>query len=115
MSVAKESPEMSVAKGVPGANGPAAGEKIILPRGGPELWTTLQKYWAGERRLRWKQLAMLHLQCHCGWTESKIGLAFGQHRGRVSRLIRSAKEQLARLFVPEPEPPVQQLDDDFDD
>lgn len=92
---------MSVARGVPGPDGPRAGEKIVLPRS-RDLWTVLQQKWAGDSAVRWKALAMLHLWVHCNWSLSMIGQAFGQHRGRVSRLIRNAQRQIADQFEPEP-------------
>ncbi len=103
---------MSVARGVPGPDGPRAGQKIVLPRT-TALWREIEVHWAGDSQVRWKALAMIMLKDHCHWSLSMIGRAFGQHRGRVSRLIRNAKQRIAAEFVPaEPEPHVGQLADD---
>lgn len=90
---------MSVARGVPGPDGPRAGEKIVLPRT-RDMWRHIELHWAGDNRVRWKALAMLHLHVHCNWSLTMIGKAFGQHRGRVSRLIRNAQRRLAEQFEP---------------
>lgn len=109
---------MSIAKGVPGPDGPAAGQKVILPRGTAELWNAIEVHWiqrrSGRRRTyRWKALAMLHLYSHCNWTLEMIGEAFGQHRGRVHRLIHNARASLAETF--DPPPPELSAEDDDDE
>lgn len=85
---------MSVAKHVYGNDGPAAGEKVLLRRRGPDLWRMEFARWAGETQVRWKALAMLQLHAHCNWSLQMIGLAFGQHRGRVCRLMQDARRRI---------------------
>ncbi len=88
---------MSVAKKVFGKDGPDAGQKVLLRRRGPDLWRKGFVAWAGTAQVRWKALAMMQLHVHCNWSLQMIGLAFGQHRGRVSRLVRDAARRIAEF------------------
>jgi hypothetical protein len=85
----------------PDPNRPELGEKVILPRTSPELWTVLEREWAGNDRQRWKAVCALHLYVRCHWTLDTIGLLFGHAKGHVSRLLRDVKRELAERFVPE--------------
>ena len=80
------------------------GEKVVLPRT-DQLWTILEREWAGDDPLRWKQLAALHLYCHCRWTCEMIGHAWSHPRGHVSRMLRQTVSQLREIFTLElPDP-----------
>lgn len=81
---------MSVAKGFYTPDGQVTGEKIVLERT-DEMWGQLADGWANadplQTRFRTKALAMAILRFVAGWPLERIGLAFGQHRGRVLRSI----------------------------
>ena len=89
---------MSTARGVPGGDGPEAGEKIVLPRAHKELWKAIELHWAHSESQRWRALAMVHLHVHCGWTVTMVARAFALHKGQVSRRIHSCQNQLREIF-----------------
>lgn len=91
---------MSVVKS-PCPRRPELGEKVVLPRRAPDLWTTLQREWAGEDAQRWRRLGMLHLYVYCHWTVEMIGRLFGHSKGHVSRILRQVTCELSERFVPE--------------
>ena len=74
-------------------------EKIILPRTYDEFWETIQAEWAGEDRMLWKYLAILHLRVHCGWKLEMISLAFGHPKGHVSRILKATIGRLRGKFA----------------
>ena len=49
---------------------------------------------ADAERHRWRSLAMLALRENAGWSLARIGEAFGQDRGNVSRSIRKIASTL---------------------
>lgn len=58
------------------------------------LWDRLQRDWAGEKPLRWKKLACIHLRLHCQWRLEMIGHVFGHPKGHILRLINSGLDEL---------------------
>lgn len=65
------------------------GDERILGRRRGRLWDVVQREWAGENCVRWKQLACIHLRLHCEWPLERIGLALGHTRGHTQRLLKS--------------------------
>ena len=57
---------------------------------------------ADAERQRWRSLAMLALRENAGWSLSRIGEAFGQDRGNVSRSIRNIARTLREELGSEP-------------
>ena len=88
---------MSVVKS-PYPERPELGQKVVLPRTSPELWTTLELQWAGEDPTRWKALGVLHLYVHCHWSVEMIGRAFNHPKGHVSRILKKVKTELSERF-----------------
>lgn len=91
---------MSVAQGVPGPDGPQSGQKVILSRAPRAMWGQIETHWADGDARKWRSLAMLHLQTHCGWSVTMVARAFGLHKGQASRKIHECKRQLADVFEP---------------
>ncbi len=80
------------------------GEKIMLPRVGPEhFWKMIQEHYAGDNAIRWKALAILALRENAGWPQETIGQVFGHPRGHVSRILAKVKQELRETFACSPE------------
>lgn len=116
---------MSVAKGIAGADGSAAGEKIVLSRDPGTMWRQIEERWAGQNQFDWQSLAMLHLLVGCRWRVTMIARAFGLHKGQASRRIHACLLSLADQFemektdffngkLPEDLPPDGYNEDGFD-
>ena len=81
----------------------AEGEKVVLPRQPEKLWETIEREWAGDSKVAWRYLAILHLYVHCHWTTEMLGHAFGHSKGHISRIIRLTKGYLASRFERPPD------------
>lgn len=81
-------------------------QKVPLPRAGnQELWSRVEQHYALEDTQRWRYLAMFALRETCGWNLDQIGLAFGHHKGHVTRCLRQIRGELQARFSMEPIPP----------
>lgn len=80
------------------------GDKIILPRIGPDaFWDEIREEYAAADPYKWKHLAMLALKVNAGWSLDMIGNAFGHERGHVSRCLSVLCRELQEHFEWMPE------------
>ncbi len=74
-------------------------QKVALPRVGIEaMWNQVQRGFALEDQMLWRNLAMFTLREIAGWTFEQIGVVFGLHRGHVLRCIQQTKQMLRQEF-----------------
>ena len=79
------------------------GEKIVLERGGPNLfWEIVQREYAGMNPLRWRNLAILVLREEGCWPIERIGRAFGVSTGQVCRNLQETCAELSQFLDPNP-------------
>jgi hypothetical protein len=74
-------------------------QKVLLGRPGRDpFWNVIQKHYAHEDARVWRSLAMFALKESLGLTVDQIALAFGLHRGHVSRCIHATHRELRARF-----------------